>query len=249
MIRFSIVFNLNLQYSGHATTQDITTMAEKLSKSNSTSFPIAEKTLYANQALKIILTWIHQAYGGWLYDDSNYTDFPEATTTLTSDQTDYVLPIDATVIQGVSIKQADGTWYPLIAITLEQIQDRRISESEFYKVSSTPRYYRPLANAIKIYPPSNYTLTSAIKVYESRDASLFTITDTTKTPGFDSQFHEAVATYVALQYAKINGLANQIALQNDWILYEQRIKQDYSRRFAEMFPPRLTVRDATVEFS
>lgn len=224
-------------------------MAEKLSRSNSTSFPIADKTLYANQALKIILTWLHQAYGGWLYDDNNYTDFPEATTTLTANQVDYSLPVDTTFVQGVSIQQSDGTWYALQPITLEQIQDSGISESEFQNVPSQPRYYRLLAKSIKIYPAANYTLAAGIKVYYNREASLFTTTDTTKTPGFDSQFHEAVPTYMALQYAKINSLTNRNDLQNDWLLYEQRIKQEYGRRFAEMFPPRITVRDSVAEYS
>ena len=237
-----------MQFSGSSSGQDIITLAEKLTKSNSTSFPIAEKTLYANQAVKIIQTWIHQAYGGWLYDDSNYTDFPEATTTLTSGQVDYSLPIESNQIVGISIKQADGTWYPLQPITLEQIQDKGISESQFYSTVSSPQYYRLLAKSIKIYPASNYTLAAGIKLYESREASLFATTDTTKVPGFDAQFHEAVPTYMALQYATINGLTNQVALQNAWTLYEQRIKQEYGRRFAEMFPPRMTVRDAVREF-
>lgn len=249
MIRFSIVFNTNLQYNSHTTSQDIVSMAEKLVKANSVSFPIADKTLYANQAIKIILTWIHQAYGGWQYDDANYSTFPEATTSLNINQVDYSLPDENIKVEGVSVKlTATGEWYPLMPITLEQIQDAGTSESEFYSTDSSPRYYRLLAKSIKIYPAPNFTLLNALKVYESREASLFITTDTTKTPGFDAQYHEAVSTYMAFQYAKINQLANKNDLEKDWLLFEQRIKKDYSQRFAEMFPPRITVRDITREY-
>lgn len=220
-------------------------MAEKLSKSNSVSFPIEEKTIYANQAIKIILSWIHEAYGGWLYDDNNNTDFAEATTTLTSGQVDYSLPDGNLKVQGVSIKTqgSTGTFYPLIPITLEQINDTGTSEAYFYSTAAQPKYYRLLAKSIKIYPAANYSVSNGIKLYESREATLFTTTDTTKTPGFDANYHEGVPTFMAMQYAKINQLPNKNDLINDWLLFEQRLKKDYSQRFAEMFPPRITVRD------
>lgn len=236
-----------MQYNSHATNQDIVTMAEKLVSANSVSFPIKEKTLYANQACRLIWSWIHEAYGGWLYDDSNNTDFPEATTTITSGQTDYALPTEASFIQGVSVKNTDGVWHKLQPITLEQIQEIE-AESEFMKTSSIPRYYRLLAKSIKLYPPSNFTQSASLKIHEAREISGFSTTDTTKTPGFDSQYHEAVPTYMALQYAKINGLPNKNDLMQDWLIYEKTIKSDYRRRFAELFPARITVRDVTRDY-
>lgn len=252
MARLSSVFfnKMFLVYNSNATSQDIVSLADRFVKTNSSSFPLIDKALYANEALKIIIGWIHDAYGGWLYDDNNNTDFPEATTALTTSQVDYSLPSDSTKVQGISVKTggSSGSWYPLQPITLEQIQDMGISESQFFSVSGQPRYYRLLAKSFKIYPASNYTLAAGIKLYESREASLFVTTDTTKTPGFDAQYHEGVSIYMALMYAKINLKADRInSLQNDWLLFEQRLKKDYSQRFAEMFPPRITVRDYTRE--
>lgn len=237
-----------MQYNSHSTGQDIVTMSEKLTKSNSTSFPIAEKTLYANEAMRWIWSWIHESYGGWLYDDKNNTDLPEATRTLTSGQEDYTIPTDASFINGVSFKDQGGTWHALKPVTLEQIQEGG-PEAEFYDTDGMPVAYRPIGNVIKIYPASNFTQSASLKLHYIRDMSAFTTTDTTKTPGFDTAHHEAVPTYMGLQYARINQLQNKDDLEKQWLGYEQRIKQDYSRRFAEMFPPRMTTRDMVAEYS
>jgi len=233
-----------MQYNSQAQGLDIVTMAEKLVKASSSSFPISDKTLYANQALKMIWTWIHDAYGGWIYDDNNYTTYPEATTTLTANQVDYTLPTNDLTIRAVSVLTDGNVWYPLIPITLEQINDKFLSESQFYNTPGQPTYYRPLAKGFKIYPAANYTQAASLKVYYDREVSQFTTTDTTKTPGFDSQYHEAVPTYMAYQYAKINQLANKNDLEKDWLRYEAQIKTDFSKRYGEMFPARMTVRDA-----
>lgn len=202
----------------------------------------------------MITAWIHEAYGGWIYDDSNQSDLPEATTTLTADQASYTLPIDISALQGVSCKQNGGTWYTLKPITLEQIQDMGSSESDFLSTSGQPIYYRPLANGFKIYPAASYTQSASLKIHETRDISTYTTTDTTKVPGFDPKYHEAIPTFNALQYAKINGSPNKQDLQFDWDGdevktgreggYKKLIKTDYKKRFAEMFPARITVSDA-----
>jgi hypothetical protein len=236
-----------MQYNSHASSQDIVTMCEKLSRANSVSFPIAEKTLYANQAMRIIWSWIHEAYGGWIYDDSNQTDLPEATTAVVSGQDTYTLPTDVSFVLGVSIKDIAGNWSKLSPVTLEMIQEGG-AESDFLTTDGNPLYYRLIGNQIKIYPATNYSQSASLKVHYTRDISSFATTDTTKTPGFDSAYHEAVPTFMALQYAKINQLANKNDLDLDWQRYELRIKSDYSRRFAELFPPRIGVSDATSEY-
>lgn len=245
-----------MQYSGNSTSLDIVTLAEKKSLSNSVSFPILDKTLYANEGSKIIWSWIHEAYGGWSFDDLNQTDFPESTTTLTANQSDYALPVDAEFVKGVSIKNnGSSVWYPLSPVTLEQMQDHNFSESQFLSTASQPKYYRMIGNSIKLYPASNYTQAASLKLFYDRDLLLFSTTDTTKVPGWATAFHEALATYMALQYAKINATPQLLQLQKDWDGnedvtgreggYKKAIKNYYSRRFAEMFPPRITVRDYT----
>jgi hypothetical protein len=236
-----------MQYNSHATNQDLVTLAEKLSKSDSVSFPIAEKTLYANQAGRIIQSWIHESYGGWGYDDGNFTTLPQATTNLVSGQTNYNVPTDTSYIKGVEYKlTSSGVWYKMSPVTLEQIQGQG-SETQFLSVSSSPLYYRLIGGSIIIYPPANVNVTDGLKVYYTRDISYFATTDTTKVPGFDTAFHEAIAVYMALMYAKINSLPVVNFLEIEWARYEKMIKESFSRRFAENFPANMHVADYVMD--
>jgi hypothetical protein len=100
-------------------------------------------------------------------------------------------------------------------------------------------------------------MTDGIRVHISQDTVAFTTTDTIKAPGFDQNFHEAVPTFVAYQHAKINSTANLRDLEREWSNvnraypegYEQRIKKHYSRKFREMFPPRIVNSDLTRIYS
>lgn len=235
-----------MQYNGHTTSQDICSFADALAKSNDTSFPLARKTIFANEAQRFIWSWIFQAYGGWMYDDSNQTDLPEATATLTANQSFYTLPTGAGSIFRVAYMDANSVWTDLKPLPIETIPE---AESEFEDTATTsPIYYRPVANGFKIYPVSDTTRASALRVWLNRDIVSFTTTDTTAVPGFDQQYHEAVAVYMALQYARINQLPVKNDLERQWLLYEDRIKKDYSQRFRQMFPARFKVRDAVQEY-
>lgn len=246
-----------MQYNSETNNQDLCSLADDLAKSNTSSFPIKKKTLYANMALREIWSWIFEAYGGWHYDDTNNTDEPEATATLTADQRQVTLPIDSAHLLGVAYKDTSGSWHRIKPITLEQIQDQA-AESEFMKTSGNPEYYRPVANGFVLYPASNFTQASSLRIYISRDISAFLVTDTTKVPGFPSEFHEAVGVYMALRYAKINSLKSATTLQESWDGNEMesgreggfklRIKSFYGNRFRQLFPPRMRTGDPVREY-
>lgn len=241
-----------MQFNSEANNQDLCTLADRLVKTSVSSFPLVDKVLYANQGSRQILSWIFSAYGGWIYDDGNYTDFPEALTNIVSNQSDYTLPTGAEYVRSVSVKDEAGNWDQLTPITLEQIKQQE-DEAEFEETDGPPQYYRIIGQSIKIYPASNYSQDESLSVHFSRDISSFSVDATTKTPGFDFRFHEAVAVFMALQYAKINRLDVKTDLQKDWDGnedvtgreggYKLRIKKHYSRKFAEMFPPRIIARD------
>lgn len=246
-------------YQGDATGQDIVTLCDDYAKSNSTSYPIARKTRMANAALKIIWSWIFQVFGGWIFDDKNYTSLPEATTTISSGQNQYTLPTATSDLFGVSILNQSGNSYDdLIPVTLEEIQEMGYSEASFMTTSGNPRYYRPIADGFKIYPAANYTiLNTGIKAIFSRSMVLFSTTDTNVSPGFDSNFHEAVPVYMALQYAQISTLKNSTELRKLWSNerdanyppgYEQRIKSFYLARFRQKYPQTIKTHDITSEF-
>lgn len=241
-----------MQFNSHATNQDLVTLSEKKAKANSVSFPIVEKVLYANQAAKILLSWQIEVASGWAVDDNNQSDIPEATTTLSSGQSLYSVPTDADIIDGFAVKNAGGTWTRLSLVTLERITEV-MAEDEFFNTSGNPSCYRLIGNQVQIYPASSYTQTASLKCYYKRDVVLFTTTSTTATPAISSRFHEAVATYMALQYAKANTLASVTELQREWDGnedvtgkeggYKKAVKKFYSQRLTPMNPPRITVDD------
>lgn len=248
---------MSLQFNGEGNGQDICSYADSLVKTNNTSFPLTEKARYANHAMREIWKTIFMAYGGWMFDDNNNTDLPIATTDLIKDQTFYTLPTDLSHIHGVEFLNNGGVWIPLSPMTMEKIHQRGYAESQFYSVSAVPLFYRPVANGFKIYPASNVTQSQSLRVHFSRDISGFVPGDTIKKPGFDPIFHEGVAIFMALQYAKINSLSSaggtmkgghRTGLSSDWYEFLEGVKKHYSERFRQMFPARMRVFDETKNY-
>jgi hypothetical protein len=234
-----------MQYNSHATNQDLVTLSNKLSNQNDTSFPLVEKTLYANIAERIIMSTIHEAYGGWKYDDKNQTDLPIATAHLVSGQEDYALPSDSSFIDAVYIQQEnESTWFRVKPLPLEWIGN----EQDFMTTDSDPAYYRLIGDSIKLYPAPNYAKNNALKIEYSRDISGFTTTDTTTAPAFDSQFHEAVAVYMAWQFAIAKKLSTQEMLGQQWLDFLARISKHYTQKWKDMYPPKFHTQDTLQDY-
>ena len=236
-------------YNSNADGQDLFTLTDDLVNTDSTQYPVKAKARAFNKALKDIWTWIFFSYGGWQYDDTNQTDITDlvsTTSTLTADQTYYAIPSEALSVKAVEVKDTGGVWHALQPITEEEIRDNG-AIGEFYKTSATPKYYLAHGDIIKIYPASNWTQASSFKVFYDRGSVQIASTATSTSPGFASEFHEAVAVSAALTFAKRKGLPQVNALAADWQDYERRIKKYYTQRYAERFPARVTVRDALQE--
>lgn len=228
-----------MQYNGETNNQDMCSLANLLCGQNNTTYPLKDKTLFANMANRQILTQIFKVYGGWKYDDKNYTDFPIATTNLVANQTNYSLPdnisIDAVYVQN----QNDDEWNKLTPLALENIYN----EPDYNDEPSTAGEYRIIGNTIKLYPPISYSKDDALMVEFSRDISQFIVTDTTKEAGFDEIFHEAIPVYIAYQYAQKHSLSNLNELKEQWFGFMGidgrlgSIGKHYARKFKDMFPP------------
>ena len=236
-----------MQYNGDADGQDIVSLANDFAASDNNNFPLKQKARLANKNLRTIWSWIFSVYGGWLYDDGNQTDLPAATTSLNASQTNYGTPSGALTIRAVDAKTVGGVWYTLAALTEEQIREL-LAEPQFYSVPGQPIYYEPYGNSVKIYPPANYTQAASLRVSYDRGSVAFVSTDTTKSPGFASEFHEALAIGMANDFATMKKLSQGQGLQLEWQKAEIKIKDYYSQRYQEMFPPRITIRDGVREF-
>lgn len=219
-------------YNGHATNQDIVSTISDHTGVHKTA-DIEAITRAANEADRIIWSWIFDSYEGWQYDDGNQTDLPSAKAHLVSGQNKYTLPEEALVVRKVSFKDTAGTWTDLDAMTDE---DMTRAESEFEENDGLPRFYRLRGNVVEIHPAPNFSQNRSLRMHIDRGSVGFATTDTTKTPGYASEFHGATSTGAAYIIAGDRGLRNLGSLEKRWKDYEVSIKQYYKARFHELSP-------------
>lgn len=203
---------------------------------------LAEVTSDVNLGLAKAWSIIFKANGTWQWDDNNFTtDYPIITTDLVSGQRDYSFLTDndgnlVLDIYKVVVKQPGGLLKEIRPVDAQ-------SDSEghaFYdgvNVAGVPDIYDKTGNGIFLDPIPNssvYTnsadLTNGLQVYINREGSFFTVSDTTKKPGFAGLFHEYPALFASYKYACRNGLKNKQDLYNDMINMEADIKRHYARR-------------------
>jgi len=180
-----------------------------IDRTDTTTYPIADFTRNANNWYRRVNSWIWQVTGEWEYDDSNYTNLPEATADLVAGQRDYELPSTAQKIDRVEVLDNSGNSQKLEAIDKSQIT---ISMDEFCKTAGMPKYYDVLGRSLLLYPApssSNTTLSNGIKLYFSRDIDEFQTTDTSASPGFIEDFHEMISVGAAIDFAQTVGDYNR----------------------------------------
>jgi len=196
---------------------------------------LAEATAIANEKNHEIWSIIHRATGNWQYDDSNYTDLPIATTNLVSGQARYALPDEALTVQRIEVKDSNGDWYKLQAITKEEIGS---GVDEYFDEAGTPRQYTLVNGTIELFPASNYNSANGLKVYYDRASSDFLTTDTTKTPGFCPVYHALLPIKMSIDWLQIKQ-PSSISLQyllKDEAKLEKELIHFYGSRFKDKKP-------------
>lgn len=189
-----------MQFSDNATKLGLVEEIDALCDSDSTTYPVAQKTRRINAALEKVVGKIIGLDGTWQFDDSNFTSLPIGVTNLVASQHDYSFDVAMLSIERVEVKDSNGIWHLLKPIDRTQIG---VAIDEYQKTDGLPTEYDKSGGSIFLYPApaaGNVTLASGLKVYFQRTASLFTATDTTKVPGFASPWHIVLAYEAALPY-------------------------------------------------
>lgn len=197
---------------------------------------LKEFTSYMNQGLDEVTIKILQADNTWEFDDSEYTDYPIATTATVASQRDYTLNVSHLIIKRVEVKNEAGNWSKMAPLDNRKITG---AISEFMETAGIPEYYDVAQNSIRLYPAPSYSQAKSIRVYFQRPMDYFTSDDTTKAPGFASVFHKLVpmwAQYLYLAY-KQDPIADRI--RSEISLKERDLKQFYRGRHEDM-PKRVT---------
>ena len=201
---------------------------------------LAKFTGYVNQACSKIQAALIMVDKNWKWDDSAYSDFPRATTTLVEGQKDYTLPVRASGADASTLLRVNK-----IAVLNTNSQElvlrpTDLSEAELnniYLNNSVPVVYRLIGNSVKIWPApssSQVTLTNGLIVYFERLFKPFTTSDTTREPGFPATYHELIPLYASAMHllpTNPNQAANYLALFNAGL---EKLQEDWSARVEDM---------------
>lgn len=196
---------------------------------------LATFTRYINEALNRVTSLILTSDGRWQWDDTNNTDFPigvtNLVTTVGSEQQDYSFGITFLKITRVECQDASGAWQLLKPIDQVDVIDQSLTD--FLKTAGMPAYYDKIGNSVFLYPKplgTAVTATGGLKVWFQRPPSYFTISDTTKVPGFNSMYHRLVALLASRDYA----IARQLPVGKDLTslvqLQEDSLGESYALR-------------------
>jgi hypothetical protein len=213
------------------TFSDIKTKFYALTKTNSSSYPIANVVIDANNAMERVTSLVLHADGRWQFDDTNQTDLPIATTSLVADQQDYAIDTGHLVITRVEVKAQTGEFRLLVPIDQSNISDEAMTQ--FMSGTGLPMYYDKIGNSIFLYPTPSYSQAASLKVYFQRGPSYFSSGDTTKVPGFMTIYHDLIPLLMAYDYAIGNGKKNAEQLYRQIKEREEALQESYSLRGAD----------------
>jgi hypothetical protein len=215
------------------------------------SYPIADLVRNANIGLDNAVALIISSDGRWQFDDSNYTDFPIATTDLVQNQQDYEFDAKWLDIVRIEIQDSLGNWHLLEPFDPEDLKrgitrssyekyliPGQLSLTDYLKTPGQPILYDKTANSVFLYPKPNYAQAASLKVYFQRKMQYFTTADTTAEPGFMSNLHEYISICMAYAYAALKQLPQLAQLLADKQKYEGipergiigKIQTSYARR-------------------
>lgn len=227
------------------TYSDIISDIDFLVKSDSITYPIAQKTANVNRALDNVVSAILGADGRWQWDDTNYTDLPIGVTDLVANQQDYSFDTEYLVLTRLEVKDSNGKWQYLTPIDQNDLNYSTFnyrdnvpgyvavtgqSLTDFLNTPGNPLYYDKLASSVFLYPKPNYDLTGGLKAYFQRKADYFTVSDTTKEPGFAKHLHRYLSLSAAYDFALTNGLSKAGTLKQELLALEQKIVEFYAYR-------------------
>lgn len=217
---------------------DIVNDIYKKTKTNSTSYVAADMLIDINNAYNRVSELILVNDRKWQFEDTNNTDLPIATAALVASQQDYSLTAAFLTVDRVEVLANGGSaasgWTELTQIDQQQLKKgRQIALTSYKSTAGTPTEYDLVGNSIFLYPPPSYSQAASLKIYFTRGPSEFTSADVstgTKTPGFNSLFHQLISFYVAYDYCITNIPAIAGGYLNRIQLMEQQIVDFYGMR-------------------
>ena len=195
---------------------------------------MAQFTADINLAMDNVTAKIFKLGGTWQFDDSNHTGYPIITTDLVAGQRDYSFTTDdaGNLILGIYkvMVLEDGKYKDTTPVDQQsQTEDVRTLTNGEDTTGSVTRYDKT-ANGIFLDLVPEADVTDGLKMYINRESTYFTVSDTTKKPGFDGLVHEYIVLDVAYKYARDKRLANRVDLKEGLAMEEIKLNNRYGKR-------------------
>jgi hypothetical protein len=169
-----------------------------------TDYSLADRTRNINAAWDDVVVDLFKADPNFIWDDLNNTTYPVATTPLVANRTHYTILDSMLVISRVRAKDRNGTYRTLTPRNRDEISDDVLNSS------GEPTEYYNIGGSLFPVAIPDYSYAAGLEVQFKRGGNHFTIADTTKEPGFASQFHQILAIKAAKIYAIANGLTEKV---------------------------------------
>lgn len=206
---------------------------------DTTTWEFVDFVRSANFALDAVLRKILPVNGRWQYADSNNTKLGVATTDLVSGQTNYSLDDKYLKVRRVRVYK-DGQWY-----TLDPKDKRDLTDAELNE-SGTPTCYDKVGRSLFPYPVPNFGGTGALELTFQKGSNYFSVSDTTKEPGFDEIFHRYISLYPSREYA-MKYAQDKVKIIDVFIeRLDEEIKEHFTTRDQDEAPHMTTERTLSV---
>jgi hypothetical protein len=190
---------------GNGLVQDV----DFICSTDSTSYPLKDKARNFNRHYYVVVSDIMEVAGRGQFHDSNLTTVQDPTFTLVAGQSQYTLPSEMLLLEGVEIQDNGGNWIRLQEIDTEEL---RRTVTDFEETDGTPKYYDLRGDSIYLYPApaeGSVTLTNGGKLLTTREFDPFTDADTTQEPGFAEPYHRILSLGASYDYLCINGTGDK----------------------------------------
>lgn len=218
---------------------DINSRISFLTNASVTDYTYKDRTINVNKWQQQVFDWILQSQDEWDIDDKNNSDFGIATTSLVANQQDYPLPTGIIKVKRLEISYDGTNWYKATPFDTGERSEPLDSTSLTADFSTSKPYYDIFQNSIFLYPTPTANSSAGLKIWYDRAFTDFTWTSEasnelltgTKTPGFDSMFHDILALGAAHEFKyhrlKDNSLLNEIMMmKNDLTLHYSNKQKD-----------------------
>src|SRR3990167_10106497 len=172
-----------------------------------TDYSLVDRIRNVNIAWDEVVAELYKADPNHKWDDTSNSDFPIATTSLDANADHYVMLDSSLVVHRVRMKNRDESAW----LTLTPALRSELTDTDLNSTGEPSKYYK-LGGAIFPLPVPDYGVAGGVELEFQRGGNHFTTTDTTASPGFNSQFHQVLSIKAAKRYALANNMSEKVEM-------------------------------------